>query len=122
MSYRLDLHEFRAWLYCLPPREALAFPRDRERCPLAVHLSAEMGEPAVVDTDCWRLAREPDKVRLLPAWAEAFVRQVDALHPFPLTPAIALRILDKTERCTCPRRRSRASARRSTRSRLRCAC
>jgi hypothetical protein len=97
MSYRLDLHEFRAWLYCLPPRAVLAFPRDRERCPLAVHLSAEMGEPAVVDTDCWRLAGEPDKVHLLPAWAEAFVRQVDALHPFPLTPTIALRILDKTE-------------------------
>ena len=76
----------------------MAFPRDRERCPLAVHLSVEMGEPAVVDTDCWRLAGEPDKVHLLPAWAEAFVRQVDALHPLPLTPAIALRILDKTER------------------------
>ena len=97
MSYRLNFHEFRAWLYCLPLREPLAYPRDRERCPLAVHLSAEMGEPAVVDTDCWRLTGEPDKVYLLPAWAEAFVRQVDALHPFPLTPTIALRILDQTE-------------------------
>jgi hypothetical protein len=56
-----------------------------------------MGEPALVDTDCWRLARDPDKVQLLPAWAEAFVRQVDALHPFTLTPAIALRILDRVE-------------------------
>jgi hypothetical protein len=63
MSYRLDPHEFRAWLYCQPLRKVLAFPRDRERCPLAVHLSAEMGEPA--------------------------------LHPLPLTPALALRILDK---------------------------
>jgi hypothetical protein len=97
MSYRLDLHEFRAWLYCQPLRKALAFARDRERCPLAAHLSAEMGEPAVVDTHCWRLARDPGKIQLLPAWAEAFVSQVDALHPFPLTPAIALRILDKIE-------------------------
>ena len=97
MSYRLDFHEFRTWLYCLPLREPMAFSRDRERCPLAVHLSAEMGEPAVVDTACWRLARHPDEIHLLPAWAEAFVSQVDTLHPFPLTPAIALRILDKIE-------------------------
>jgi hypothetical protein len=69
----------------------------RERCPLAVDLSAEMGERAVVETDCWRLAGAPDRIQLLPAWAEAFVSQVDALHPFPLTPAIALRVLDKIE-------------------------
>jgi hypothetical protein len=97
MSHRLDLHEFRAWLSCLPLRQPLAYPRDRERCPLAVHLSAEMGERAVVDADGWRLAGDPDRIQLLPAWAEAFVSQVDALHPFPLTPAIALRILDKIE-------------------------
>jgi hypothetical protein len=110
MSYRLDLHEFRAWLYCLPLRVPLAFARDRERCPLAVHLSAEMGEPALVDTDCWRLARDPDKVQLLPAWAEAFVRQVDALHPFPLNPAIALRVLDKIEADSPEARRRRLDA------------
>lgn len=97
MSYRLDLHEFRAWLSGQPRRDVRAVPRDRERCPLAAHLSAEMGEPALVDTDCWRLAGAPDKVHLLPAWAEAFVRQVDVLHPFSITPTIALRILDKIE-------------------------
>jgi hypothetical protein len=110
MSYRLDPHEFRAWLSCLPLRVPLAFARDRERCPLAVHLSAEMGEPALVDADCWRLARDPDKVQLLPAWAEAFVRQVDALHPFPLTPAIALRILDRIEADSPEARRRRLDA------------
>ena len=31
------------------------------------------------------------------SYRRAFVRQADALHPFPLTPAIALRILDKIE-------------------------
>jgi len=41
-----------------------------------------------VDTDCWRLAGHPDKIQLLPARAEAFASQVDA---------IALRILDKIE-------------------------
>jgi hypothetical protein len=30
MTYRLDPHEFRAWLYCPPLRKVLAFPRDRE--------------------------------------------------------------------------------------------
>ncbi len=97
MSYRLDPHEFRAWLYCHPLRKVLAFPRDRERCPLAVHLSAEMGELARVDADTWSLAGDPGKIHLLPAWAEAFIRHVDALHPLPLTPALALRILDKID-------------------------
>jgi hypothetical protein len=97
MSYRLDLHEFRAWLYCQPLRKVLAFPRDRERCPLAMHLSAEMGEPASVGADSWSLADNPDKRYLLPTWAEAFVRFVDHCHPLPLTPAMALWILDKID-------------------------
>jgi hypothetical protein len=97
MSYRLDLHEFRAWLYCQPRNKVLAFSRDRQRCPLAAHLSAELGEPARVDADSWALVDAPGDVNPLPGWAEHFVRLVDGLHPLPLTPSMALWILDKVD-------------------------
>ena len=95
MQERCDPAALRQWLTQYE-REIVGYTRDMYSCPLALWLAEMCGEPCFVWAESYRLGDDP--WQRLPAWASAFVAQVEQRFPLAGCAAVsgqeALAVLD----------------------------
>jgi len=97
---RLDRRKFRAWLAAKNPDAIVGRNRDCHACPIATfYCEASGGNEVVIskNENCDIVIDRGGGERLLPLWAERFVRRVDDEADGAITAGRALAILDVCE-------------------------
>lgn len=104
MTIRLRRDEFRKWLERHAPHESVGQRRSTESCPIAQYLRRRDGDLWVAVGERTIEVKDEREINA-PAWAVAFIAQVDDIRGYTIDQRSALRILD-----SIPRESRRAAA------------